>query len=244
MFRSTSAKLLPTAGKAIFIALLSATPAFAQGSQEQIPRHRTPDIQSQGQNSGQNQGQNPGAIGPVDDTPERRGRLQNVASELERQRQQEQQAKQLLMQQIRERSKHLQQDVVKIMQLSLNLNQSVDRGAQASSHDIAREAAKLEKVAHDVRTTMANRRQHHPDEKDVTGVTAPDIREQSKQCMLLAFQLKTQMDHELDPRNLNLVSVAALKQGDNKQASPPPSPAMQTAAQIELLSYRLKHATP
>jgi DNA-binding cell septation regulator SpoVG len=232
MFRSTSAKVRAVAGFAASIALLSAGAAFAQGNQEQVPRHRTPDVQNQG------------TTGPVDDTPERRGRLQNMASEREKQRQEEQQAKQRLMQQLRQRNRHLQQDVQRIMQLSLNLNQRIDRNEPASSHDTAREAAKLEKVAHDVRTTMANRRQHHPDEKDVAGPAQPDIREQSKECMLLAYQLKTQMDRELDPRNQDLVSVAGLKQGDKQQANARPSPAMQTAEKIEVLSYRLKHAAP
>lgn len=184
---------------------------------------------------------------PTDDVPFRHEQLESLSNEAERPQREAARARELALRAVHERNDRLNFDAQKILQLSMDLNKSMEQSQDASSADRVQIAQKLEKLAHEVRTTLANRGVPHPDPSKEKGLATPASRDelllQSRRCVQLAMQLKQHVDEMLDPQNQHTVSAAALKAPKGKDKQPKtPSPIMSTAENLENLSYRIGHS--
>jgi hypothetical protein len=188
----------------------------------------------------------PSPTHPVDDIPLRHAQLENLGNDAERAQREARLAREQALLRLRERNERLTLDVQKILQLSMDLSKSVEQGEETASADRIQIARKLEKLAHEVRTTLANRGVSHPDSTRGKVAAKPasedELRETSRQCVQLALQLKQHVDEMLDPRNQNTVSAAALKAPKARDKQQPSSSIMSAAENIEDLSYRISRS--
>jgi hypothetical protein len=183
---------------------------------------------------------------PADDVSSRHAQLESLEKASSKMQRDAHLAKEKRLQTLRERNERLTLDVQKILQLSMDLNQSIEQGKTPNSAQPVEMARDVEKLAHEVRTKLAEREVAHPARrKNVSATPAgrDELRQQSRQCLQLALKLKQQVDQLLDPQNQNTVSVAGLKAAKSKvKGNDPAAPIMLIAEDIENLSYRISQS--
>lgn len=183
---------------------------------------------------------------PVNDVPFRHAQLESLEKNAEKMQRDNLQAKSQALQADRERNERLTLNAQKILQLSMDLNMSFEQGEKANSAERIQTATKLEKLAHEVRTSLANRGAAHADAKkekvSATPASGDELLQESRQCVQLAVQLKQHVDQMLDPQNQHTISAADLKaaKGKGKQ-QPALSPIVSNLDDIENLAYRMGH---
>lgn len=183
---------------------------------------------------------------PADDVSLRHAQLESLEKASSKIQRDAHLAKEKRLQTLRERNERLTLDAQKILQLSVDLNQGIEQGKTPNSAQPVEMARDVEKLAHEVRTKLAEREVAHPARsKNVSATSASrdELRQQSRQCLQLALQLKQQVDHLLDPQNQNTVSVAGLKAAKSKaKGNDPAAPIISIAEDIEKLSYRISQS--
>jgi len=179
--------------------------------------------------------------GRVDDVPLRSIQLDEVSASAEQYERNKKLEKEQEEARLRDRNDRLTFDTGKILQLAIDLNQAVESGPEARTTKPDSLAEKLERYSHDLRITLSGHRMPRPAMSAVTNDSAgnvdEELRRQSRLCLQLALQLKTQVDVLLDPQHRNTVAASTLKTDDAKSAR---SPAMTTAESIESLAGQLR----